>query len=1065
MSNLLKSKFFLGAFGFTVMLAGVVAINTASASSCSITSTLRVGSKGAQVVCLQTAVGVKADGNFGKGTKAAVIAWQKSVGLTADGVFGKKSAAVLAGGTVSSGGLPAGCTSASGFSPSTGASCSGSTVVNNSGPLAVSLASDNPAAVYVIEGQAGADLAHFTFTGSSTINSITLQRTGVSDSNTLSNVYLYDGATRVTSGYSFNTTGVITMNNLGIVVNGSKILSVKADVASITSASTIGVALTSYTTAGNTAVVTNVKGNEMYVGTSTLAGSKFSITNVTVNPASAYINAGSMNQNLWSRTLTISQHAVNLHAMTVKMIGSAPSNSLQNVALFVDGVNVANSNINANSQYVFVLNSPLALTTGSHLIEVHGDIVSGAYRNFYLSLEQGTDISVEDSQMAGVYVSTLDSSDAVTINANGGTININQGTLTVNQDPSFNNITTLVAGTTATTLSSFKISAYGEDVKITSITFTPTFAGGFTPGTTLSNVGLYVNGGQVGSNQTATSGSPLIFSSLGSQLLVTAGSPAIVQLKGDIVSNTTGNVGAAVTAGTINFAVASGTAQGMSSSQTTALSGASGQTLTVASTNVQFAATTGFAASTVAPNTTAKIGSFTVQTASAEGVTVNTIVVNVPGSLNGTNSTCQAFAGTTDCSLVGHNQITNLTIKDDSTGQVIGTPIGNPVASGNSFSVTVPVAPSSTKVFALYADLGGTAALDVTPAMGITYQGAVSKLSTTVSPQSGVRVTDAVATIANATGTTLVSGSSPASQYMIGGSTIGNLATFNIVTSNHIGGAIIKDMTFTSSAGSINNIASVTVNGKTAQFVSGTAVVYNVGLTVPADNSGLNIPVGVSLVCANASSGCPASASNSTIILTLASYTFNDGSTIQTVSNAGNSHNVAPTHLLVASKPTITVATSTGAVLGTGSVEAIDVTVTADAAGSIKLNSFPITATISGGGSPTFTAAKPTVKDVNNTTLASTGSDACDGSATCAVTVVIDGGYTLNAGQSQTFRVLLPVTSLGTPSGSLPNTYMYTHLVAGSTGFSWSDVAGGTTITNTTYAVGYPSTVTSSVHN
>ena len=37
---------------------------------------------------VQTAVGVKADGKFGKDTKAAVIKWQKLMGLTADGAVG-----------------------------------------------------------------------------------------------------------------------------------------------------------------------------------------------------------------------------------------------------------------------------------------------------------------------------------------------------------------------------------------------------------------------------------------------------------------------------------------------------------------------------------------------------------------------------------------------------------------------------------------------------------------------------------------------------------------------------------------------------------------------------------------------------------------------------------------------------------------------------------------------------------------------------------------------------------------------------------------------------------------
>jgi len=78
MSNLLKSKFFLGAMVVAVMGVAVLAGSPAKAAAdCSITSTLRLGSKGTQVACLQTALGgLTADGNFGAKTKAAVVAWQ-----------------------------------------------------------------------------------------------------------------------------------------------------------------------------------------------------------------------------------------------------------------------------------------------------------------------------------------------------------------------------------------------------------------------------------------------------------------------------------------------------------------------------------------------------------------------------------------------------------------------------------------------------------------------------------------------------------------------------------------------------------------------------------------------------------------------------------------------------------------------------------------------------------------------------------------------------------------------------------------------------------------------------
>ena len=55
------------------------------------TNTLKLWSKGDEVKCLQSFLGITADGNFGPKTKAKVVAFQKYNGLKADGIFGVKS--------------------------------------------------------------------------------------------------------------------------------------------------------------------------------------------------------------------------------------------------------------------------------------------------------------------------------------------------------------------------------------------------------------------------------------------------------------------------------------------------------------------------------------------------------------------------------------------------------------------------------------------------------------------------------------------------------------------------------------------------------------------------------------------------------------------------------------------------------------------------------------------------------------------------------------------------------------------------------------------------------------
>lgn len=57
--------------------------------------TLKQGDKGEDVVALQKALGIGADGDFGPGTKKAVVAFQKKHGLYADGIVGKNTWALL----------------------------------------------------------------------------------------------------------------------------------------------------------------------------------------------------------------------------------------------------------------------------------------------------------------------------------------------------------------------------------------------------------------------------------------------------------------------------------------------------------------------------------------------------------------------------------------------------------------------------------------------------------------------------------------------------------------------------------------------------------------------------------------------------------------------------------------------------------------------------------------------------------------------------------------------------------------------------------------------------------
>lgn len=113
-------KFLIGTFA----VAALAFAMSASAAYDFGTTTLKVGSKGEAVKNVQIVVGATpVDGSFGQITKAKVMAWQANNGLTADGLFGNASKAKANLGGAVSGNFPAGCTSASGFSSTTGQPC------------------------------------------------------------------------------------------------------------------------------------------------------------------------------------------------------------------------------------------------------------------------------------------------------------------------------------------------------------------------------------------------------------------------------------------------------------------------------------------------------------------------------------------------------------------------------------------------------------------------------------------------------------------------------------------------------------------------------------------------------------------------------------------------------------------------------------------------------------------------------------------------------------------------------------------------------------------------------
>ena len=886
-----------------------------------------------------------------------------------------------------------------------------------SGPVSAMLAGSQPTGM-VINNQSGARLADITFTGNGSVTAVELQRIGVSTDSVVNNVYLYDGNVRITDAASVSTGGYVRFTNSNglFTVNGSRTITVRADLATVASQS-VGVKLNSITSGGSVSTFTNVIGNTLSGANVTPAGVAITVTASPLTP-----DAGVMGYNVWSSSASVSTRAVNLRAATFKFVGSAPTDAMQNINLFVDGVKVAGPvavNAANNNKISFDLgNSPVNLTVGSHTIDLRADLVKGSNRTITISVENVADLMLEDTGLSGVNISSTVNGSAFTQSAaTFGTITLNKGSVTVNTDATFT-ASQVTGGATNVPVGQFTMKAYGEDVKVN--TLQVTFS--TTTNSTFNNVSLYANGGQVGNSQNF-SGTALSYS-LGSSLIIPAGQTVTITVKADMVNTS----GTAYTAGTIATVLGgvSSNAQGQNSYELVSAAGTAitGNTLTITSGAGTFTKTAGFVAQTVSPNTSAvKIGSFSLQAGSAESVRVTSIGVNpvVGGSGLSAANTISNYS--------------NLTLKSGST--VLGTPVGNPSSGTSTFSVDLTIPMNGSQTFDVYADIGANASTTATPtvttAMSATYRGTVSN-TTVTSSAAGIAISSTAATLSAAT---LVS-TSPVAQFVVGGQTMG-IATFKLKTAAAGTSATVNKLAFVTTGS--NAIESITVAGVTKGSTgdgAGATTTFT-GLNIYVPYTGVDVPVTVKFAqfqgAGNpaAMSGLTAGVASASITLGHVEGTSGSGAIITTTTPV-NSNAMK----LYASKPTVTGPTITAGSLTSGTIKIGEFTIKADANGKIAVATTSIVISTSTSGTLNVTNVKLS-DDGGATAIANSNTVAAPLSGT-PFAIGFTTPYEISANESKTFSVYGTVAGGFGASGA---SSMSTQLNPTSSAFLWNDVVSG----------------------
>lgn len=618
---------------------------------------------------------------------------------------------------------------------------------NTSGSVSVSLPSGQPNGT-LVGGQATAELAKVTFSGNGTVTGVTLQRIGVSSDATLSNVYLFDGATRLTDAASVTNGGAITFNNPAglFTVSGSKTITVKSDIAASvnavsTSGQTVGVKVTGFQAAGQAVGAANLSGNIQTIASATLAA----VSAGTVTPSGSTINPGPA-QTLWQSTLNITQRDVYLKRIAFRQVGSAPANSLQNFKLFVNGVQVGNvvPSMDINSYVTFDLSGSAALlAAGSRIVRVEADVVSGASRTVQLSLRQAADIDLVDKD----YGVNITPTSTPWVAASATTISgVSGGTLTIQKDTSAPSAD-VTKDATDVLIGKFTAQAFGEAIKI------ETLKAGYTTSNTninsLRNGRLLVNGVQYGSTATLTENTGTSYTV---NYVVPAGQTATIEVRADIYDNDgTDSMSANDTiTGTIVAGTSNAVRQDSLGYLSVPASDVSGQTYTVKTASATLLKNSSYANQTInIPQTGYKLGAWNITAGTAEDLNVNTVSVDFT-----------AVSGTTFTAA----DLTNVQIK---VGNSVSTVYPTVSATSNTFSIPTTVVPKgSSATVEVWVNVlsGGITATDSIKATAtVSGNSAVSGTAVTTSAVDGQ-------TIAYNTGsfTISVDGSSPVARAVSG---------------------------------------------------------------------------------------------------------------------------------------------------------------------------------------------------------------------------------------------------------------------------------------------------------
>lgn len=333
----------------------------------------------------------------------------------------------------------------------------GATPTPVAGNVNVGLASDNPGAATLTTKANGVTFLRLNFSGTGTIANLRVVRHGPGKTTDLANVYIYDGARRLTSSRSLSSAdGSATFTGLNVAVSGSKVLSVVADMNS--SGATQGDVNYLSVDASSDVVLSSgtVGGTFPIVGSNmTVSGQAGGTLTIDKSGSLSNPNVGQTGVEMSEFKLTTATEGAKISRLQLLQGGTVKMSDITNLQLKVNDAVIATGSTTADGYVVFDLSSnPLLIVKGDNRIfKVYGNVAGKKAEtiNFYFEVTADS-LAVGDQFGFGVTVT-----NNMGTSASAHTLTLQGGVLTLSfVGPTASNISTT---TTKTHLLDFDMNA------------------------------------------------------------------------------------------------------------------------------------------------------------------------------------------------------------------------------------------------------------------------------------------------------------------------------------------------------------------------------------------------------------------------------------------------------------------------------------------------------------------------------------------------------------------------------------------------------------------------------